>query len=198
MGVRVVLASSSPRRRQLLDLIGLRHDVRPADIAEALEEGEQPRPHAIRLATEKVRKVAASERSALVVGADTVVVLEGRVLGKPADAAESRAMIGALAGRTHTVITGMAVAYAGKVVADAEEVAVTFRALSAAEIDGYVATGEGMDKAGGYGIQGFGATIVRRVEGDYFAVMGLSLVKLVELLGKVGLAYRFGELSPRK
>lgn len=194
---RLVLASQSPRRRELLTLVGLAHEVRPADVDETPHEDEQPVPHAERLARAKAETLAARERDAVVVAADTIVVIDGLILGKPADAHDARAMLRRLAGRTHTVFTAVAVARGGRTVSGVEEVQVTFRALDDAEIAAYVATGEPMDKAGSYGIQGFGATIVERIEGDYFAVMGLPLVRLVRLLGDVGLRYEFGALAAR-
>lgn len=195
--VRLVLASQSPRRRELLTLVGLAHEVRPADVDETPHADEQPVPHAERLARAKAETLAVRERDAVVVAADTIVVIDDLILGKPADVAEARAMLRRLAGRTHTVFTAVAVARDGRTVSGVEEVRVTFRALDDAEIAAYVATGEPMDKAGAYGIQGFGATIVERIEGDYFAVMGLPLVRLVGLLADVGLRYEFGSLRPR-
>ena len=195
--VRLVLASQSPRRRELLTLVGLAHEVRPADVDETPHADEQPVPHAERLARAKAETLAARERDAVVVAADTIVVIDDLILGKPGDAAEARTMLRRLAGRTHTVFTAVAVARDGRTVSGVEEVRVTFRALDDAEIAAYVATGEPMDKAGSYGIQGFGATIVERIEGDYFAVMGLPLVRLVGLLANVGLRYEFGALRPR-
>ena len=195
--VRIVLASQSPRRRELLTLVGLAHEVRPADVDETPHADELPVPHAERLARAKAETLAARERDAVVVAADTIVVIDGLILGKPGDATEAGAMLRRLAGRTHTVFTAVAVARGGRTVSGVEEVRVTFRALDDAEIAAYVATGEPMDKAGSYGIQGFGATIVERIEGDYFAVMGLPLVRLVGLLGDVGLRYEFGVLRAR-
>ncbi|MGZ8491425.1 MAG: Maf family protein [Gemmatirosa sp.] len=195
---RVVLASQSPRRRDLLDLIGIRHSVRPADVDESVRDGEAPDAYTERLAREKARAVAALEAHAYVVAADTTVVIDDEILGKPADEAEARAMVRRLAGRTHEVYTGMAVRHEdGDAVREAsavERVRVTFRALDDAEIAAYVATGEPMDKAGAYGIQGFGATIVERIDGDSVAVMGLSLVRTVALLREIGLQYAFGPL----
>ncbi len=189
---RVVLASASPRRRDLLGLIGIPHQVVPADIDETCMNGEQPREHAERLARAKAGKVAASASDALVVSADTIVVVDDKVLGKPRDEADAARMLSMLSGRSHVVITAVAAACDGRVVSGVEEVVVAFRDLSRDEIASYIATGEPMDKAGAYGIQGFGATIVRRVEGDYFAVMGLPLVRLVGLLGELGIVYDFG------
>ena len=190
----MILASQSPRRRELLALVGIPHEVRPADIDETYLPGEPPRDHAERLAREKTAAIAAAEPDALVIGSDTIVVVDGDVLGKPAEPAEAERMIARLAGRTHTVMTGVAVAWRGQTRSAVEEVDVTFHPLSAREIAEYVATREPMDKAGAYGIQGYGATIVARVDGDYFAVMGLPLQRLVRLLGELGIRYPFGPL----
>jgi len=192
---KVVLASASPRRRELLSLIGIEHVVHPADIDETIKPGEAPAGHALRLAVEKACAIARTHPEAVVIGADTVVVLDGKVLGKPPTLEASREMIRLLNGRTHTVVTAVAVAHAGGTRKGTEEVAVTFKRLTGEEMDDYVATREGMDKAGAYGIQGFGATIVERIEGDFFAVMGLPLVRLIGLLRDSGLSYRFGNVE---
>jgi septum formation protein len=133
------------------------------------------------------------------IGSDTIVVVDGEVLGKPADAADAKQMLQRLSGRAHVVMTAIAVAFDGKVTSDVVKVGVTFRSLRDDEIDDYIATGEPMDKAGSYGIQGFGATIVDGVDGDYFAVMGLPVNRMIRLLESIGLEYRFGraELLPR-
>ena len=190
----VVLASSSPRRRQLLNLIGIAHDVRPANIDESPRPREAPRRHAERLARQKASAVATRDPDLITIGADTVVVINRTVLGKPADGDEAARMLGLLSGREHLVITAVAVSRGKKLRSAIEEVRVRFRRLRDDEIQAYIATGEPMDKAGAYGIQGFGATIVERIEGDYFAVMGLPLVRLVGLLRDVGVNYRFGDL----
>jgi len=192
--LRVVLASQSPRRRQLLDLIGIAHEVRPANIDETPRPREAPRRHAERLAREKASAIATRDPDLITIGADTVVVVNRKVLGKPVDAAEAAWMLEMLSGREHTVITAVAVARGRKIRSSLAEVKVKFRRLRQDEIEAYIATGEPMDKAGAYGIQGFGATIVEHIDGDYFAVMGLSLVRLVGLLRDVGVRYRFGEL----
>jgi septum formation protein len=189
--LEVVLASSSPRRRQLLELIGVPHRVKPADIDETLLAGELPESHADRLAREKATAVAATEPDALVIGSDTIVVIDGLVLGKPRDVVDAERMLGILSGRSHTVMTAVAVSFQGEVVSAVETVDVTFMPLDEEEIRAYIATGEPMDKAGAYGIQGYGATIVRRIDGDYFAVMGLSLVRLVALRKEIGVTYDF-------
>jgi septum formation protein len=195
MTPRVVLASQSPRRRDLLNLIGIAHTVRPADIDESVLPGERPLDCVERLARTKARRVAADEPNAVVIGSDTVVVIDDHILNKPADHADARAMLHTLAGREHVVHTAVCVIHDGIEVAGVETVAVHFRPLSDAEIDAYIATGEPMDKAGAYGIQGYGATIVERVSGDFFAVMGLPLVHLTRLLAATGLRYDFGRLA---
>jgi septum formation protein len=187
---RVILASASPRRRELLMLAGIAHDVQPANIDESYITGETPRQHAERLAREKSNAIDATD--SVVIGSDTIVVVDGDVLGKPRNRAHAVQMLTRLSGRSHTVMTGVAVRWRGRIVSDLVEVGVTFRPLSAVDVERYVDTGEPMDKAGAYGIQGYGATIVERVDGDYFAVMGLSLNRLVRLMAELGLGYSFG------
>jgi septum formation protein len=189
--VPVILASASPRRRDLLDLVGISHTVSPADVDESLRAGELPEAYAERLARAKSEKLAGPNPEAMIIGADTIVVIDDIVLGKPRDVADAERMLAILSGRSHTVMTAVAVHYKEKTVSAVEVVDVTFRPLSEDEIRSYVATGEPMDKAGAYGIQGYGATIVRRIDGDYFAVMGLSLVRLVALMAEVGVSYDF-------
>ena len=164
----------------------------PADIDETLLDGESPEAHVERLARSKAMRVAQDHPDALVIAADTVVVRDGIVMGKPGGTREAEAAIRTLAGREHIVLTGMACTINSRLVSSVERVAVQFRDLSDDEIRDYVATGEPLDKAGSYGIQGKGATIVRRIDGDYFAVMGLSLVRLVEMMHQLGVRYRFG------
>lgn len=188
----VVLASASPRRRELLTLVGIPHTVSPADIDESVHPGEEPVEYATRLAREKAAAVAIRYPEALIIAADTVVVLDGEIIGKPVDRADAERVLQRLGGRTNVVVTGMACAFNGQMASGVENVAVTFRDLTRAEISEYIATGEPMDKAGSYGIQGYGATIVQRIDGDYFAVMGLSLVRLVDLMRQLGVRYHFG------
>ena len=193
---QVILASASPRRRELLALIGIAHDVRPADIDETQRPREAAAAYCERLAREKAAAmVRGASDDALVIGSDTIVVVDDAVLGKPRDEDDARRMLAMLSGRSHTVLTAVAVARGGRVASGVESVKVTFRTLAPEEIGAYVATREPMDKAGAYGIQGFGATIVERIEGDYFAVMGLPLGRLVRLLPSVGLRYLFGRLE---
>ena len=194
--LHVLLASASPRRRELLSLVGILHEVRPADIDETPLPGERPAPHVERLARGKAATIARRTPEALTIGADTIVVVDGDILGKPGDTKDAARMLQRLSGRTHTVFTAVAVTFRGRTVSAVEEVEVTFRSLGEREIERYIETGEPLDKAGAYGIQGYGATVVERIDGDYFAVMGLSLVLLVRLLAEVGVRYDFGELTP--
>ena len=191
---KVVLASSSPRRRELLNLIGIAHEVRPANLDESMRPRETPRRHAERLARDKASAVAMRDPDLITIAADTIVVINRKVLGKPVDKEDAARMLAMLSGREHTVITAVAVSRGKKLRSAIEEVKVKFRRLREEEIEAYIATGEPMDKAGAYGIQGYGATIVERVEGDYFAVMGLPLVRLVGLMREVGVVYQFGSL----
>lgn len=193
--LRVILASQSPRRRELLSLIGVPHTVRPADIDESVHENEAPVPHAERLARTKAAVVAAVEVDAVVIGSDTIVVIDDEILGKPQTHEHAHAMLRKLSGRTHTVVTAVAVAQGTRLVSAVEQVVVTFRPLTDEVITDYISTGEPMDKAGAYGIQGYGATIVERIDGDFFSVMGLPLGKLVTLCAEMGISYRFGPLS---
>jgi len=140
MTLRVILASQSPRRRELLALIGIAHEVRPADINEDVHAGEGAVAYTERLAREKASVIAAQHPDAYVIAADTTVVVDGDILGKPADAAEARAMVRRLSGRSHTVCTGIAVAHGSQTESAVEQVGVTFRALTDAEIAAYVAT----------------------------------------------------------
>ncbi len=190
---RVVLASGSPRRHDLLNLVGIKHEVRPSNIDETMRARETPHRHAERLAREKASVVATRDPSLITIGADTIVVVNRKVLGKPTDAEHAAVMLRQLSGRRHTVITAVAVSRGKKLRSAVEEVKVKFRKLHDDEIEAYIATGEPLDKAGAYGIQGFGATIVECVDGDYFSVMGLPLARLVGLLRDVGVKYRFGE-----
>jgi septum formation protein len=189
---RVILASQSPRRRELLAQIGITHEVRPADVDETVWPGEQPVPHSERLARDKAHTLALLHPEAVVIGSDTIVVIDGDILGKPASRDEAIAMLERLSGREHTVYTSVAVAHEGRTLSGVEAVRVQFRMLSRAQIEAYVDTGEPMDKAGAYGIQGYGATLVERIDGDYFAVMGLPLGRLVGLIRELGYAYEFG------
>ena len=187
----IVLASASPRRAALLEQIRVPFRMHPSalgDNGEAPLAGETAEACARRLALAKARDVAAALQQGLVVGADTVVTCDERLLGKPRDPAEAQTFLLVLAGRTHQVITGVAVvdAATGRAEVDAAVTGVTMRRFDAAEAARYVATGEPMDKAGAYGIQGCGALLVEAIQGDYFNVVGLPLVVLAALLRRFG------------
>lgn len=192
----IVLASQSPRRAQLLGMLGLEFAIAPAHVDESQLPGEAPNAHAERLAREKALAVAHRYPHAFVVGSDTVVVIEGDVLGKPRDLDDAVAMLMRLQGRTHTVETGIAVAYDGdQVLSAVESVAVRFRAFDETTAEAYARTGEPLDKAGAYGIQGYGSTLVEGIEGDFFAVMGLPIARLVRLFEQLGWRYMFDHLE---
>ncbi len=186
----LVLASASPRRRELLQQAGYRFRVRAAEIDEAVLPGEDPVGYVTRLAREKAESIfrqieaeAVALQGLVVLGADTTVVVDGELLGKPESREDAVRMLRLLSGRTHRVITGVAVVSAGSVQVAAEVTGVKFLTLDEAEIAGYVATGEPMDKAGAYGIQGMAARWIPRIEGCYFNVVGLPLALVGAMLG---------------
>ena len=179
--VPLVLASASPRRRDLLSRLGLTFEVRPSDADEAWPIGLAPGPAAAQVALRKAHATSAPD--ALVLAADTVVVLDGEVLGKPTDADDAEATLARLSGRTHVVATGLALRLGDRETTAFETTQVTFAPLSASEITAYVATGSPLDKAGAYGIEDdLGAVFVERIEGDYFNVVGLPLRRLYATL----------------
>ena len=188
----IVLASASPRRRHLLEMLGIEHEVLPSDVDETRLDGEVPEAMAVRLAAAKARAVLAERPGHLVLAADTVVVTDDQVLGKPADPADAERMLATLSGRSHRVVTAVALALPeGEVLERYDVTTVWFRELSPVLISAYVATGEPLDKAGSYGVQGVGAVLVERVDGDFFSVMGLPLRLVVDLLDAAGRPYRF-------
>ena len=181
---RLILASASPRRRELLAQIGFTFEVGPAHVNEDPRPGEDPIAYVVRLARDKAEAVYAelNDPEAVVLGADTTVTLDGHILAKPLDAADAARMLRMLSGRTHRVITGVALASAKGTEVAAEVTGVRFTALSEPEIADYVATGEPMDKAGAYGIQGLAAKWIPRVEGCYFNIVGLPLALVATML----------------
>jgi septum formation protein len=184
----LTLASSSPRRRQLLEMLGIPLKVVPSNVPEVRRSLETPVDYVERLAREKALSVPGD----LVLGADTTVVVRDWVLEKPTDQADALQMLKQLQGRTHQVVTSVALV-AKEVVHQATDVTnVTFRRLDDSFLEDYVATGEPMDKAGAYGIQGYGAALIERIEGDFFSVMGLPLRLVLNLLEEAGMEYRFG------
>jgi septum formation protein len=191
-GTMLILASSSPRRRELLGQAGLDFAVESADINEEPQPDEAPAKYVQRLAVEKAQAVWDRHRSdddsadpLAVLGADTTVVLDGEMLGKPATSAEARRMLERLSGRTHQVMTGIAAITRDAIVSDVEITQVFFDLIDEKELTHYVASGEPLDKAGAYGIQGYAARWIPRIEGCYFNVMGLPLARTIALLTKV-------------
>ncbi len=184
----IVLASASPRRRQLLEMLHLPVLVQPADVQEIPLPGEAPLAYSRRLARDKARAVPGR----VVLGADTIVVLDDEILEKPVDDAHALAMLLRLQGRSHEVITSICLLADGVERTSHDRTTVTFRSASAAWLGDYVATGECRDKAGSYGIQGWGAALVERIEGDFFSVMGLPVRLVLQLLEEAGFPYRFG------
>ena len=174
----IILASASPRRSELMTLAGFRFDVICADIDEIVPEKALPQEVVMSLALQKAQAVAKDHRKSAVVGSDTVVALDGKILGKPRSESEAAEMLRSLSGRIHKVFTGVAIVCGDKVTSFFDETEVEFYPLTDEEISDYVATGEPMDKAGAYGIQGRGAVLVKRINGDYFNVMGLPISKV--------------------
>ena len=185
IGKKIILASASPRRRELLQQIGVTFTVITADIDETPHPNENPVRYTLRLAEEKARTILAGNLNSIVIGADTTVLVDGQILGKTTDTADAERMLTLLQGRTHQVITGIAVLSETQTELAAETTDVTFAAMSDTAIRAYIATGEPMDKAGAYGLQGRAARYIPRIEGDYSNVVGLPLARLATLLDKV-------------
>jgi septum formation protein len=182
----IVLASGSPRRREILTTLGVEFDVSPADIDESVQPGEAPLDYVRRLAATKASAVAASQPDRVVIAADTTVVIDGEILGKPVGIDEARAMARRLSGRTHQVHTGIAVALDGTVLVDVDTTHVTFMALSDELIEWYVSQSEPYDKAGGYALQGAASAFVERVDGNVANVIGLPVPRLLRLAAAAG------------
>jgi septum formation protein len=191
-----VLASGSPRRADVLRQLGLAADVRPAEVEETYLAGETPGGHVERLARAKAEAVAARDPSALVVGGDTVVVIDGRVLSKPSDADDAVETLLALAGRPHEVFTALALAGASGTLTAVARATVRFRRFDRDTARRYVDSGEPLDKAGAYGIQGLGAALVDSIDGDYYCVVGFPVGAFLDLLARAGWRYDFGRLTP--
>jgi septum formation protein len=185
--IKVILASGSPRRRQLLAGAGIEFDVIESMVPEEHIAGEPARDYALRMARDKAIAVSSRFPEAIVIGADTIVVCETQILEKPADAADARRMLAMLSARTHMVVTAFALARDGKIVEISPvESNVTFRKLSDAEIEAYIATDEPFDKAGAYGIQGVGGGFISHVEGSRDNVMGLPTERVIAALARHG------------
>lgn len=182
---QVILASGSPRRQELLRLLVNDYDVCVSDADESLPDGIEPSKAVEMLAERKAQSVADQHPDALVIGADTVVVLDGAIIGKPSGEEQAKEMLKKLSGRIHQVYTGVALCEKGSSQTFSCCTEVEFASLSDAEIDWYLTTEEPFDKAGAYGIQGYGARFVKGIKGDYFNVMGLPVNRLYEILGNV-------------
>lgn len=179
--MQLILASQSPRRQELLRLITPDFTVCPADVDEELIDGVPLCDEVARLAAQKAQAVAAHNPEAVIIGSDTLVVCDGQALGKPVDEADAKRMLTCLSGRTHEVMTGLALYLPGKAICtDTVITSVRFAPLDDAEITAYIETGEPMDKAGAYGIQGLGARLIAGISGDYYSVMGLPVRRLYE------------------
>ena len=186
--VRFILASASPRRIELLTLLGLRFEIIPSNVDEKFMKGEAPRDHVLRLSEEKAKKVAAIHPEAWVMGADTIVIINGDILGKPRTPDEAKEMLGKLSGQIHTVFTGFTVARksADILIRDAVESSVRFREIPEDEMAWYIRSQEPYDKAGGYAVQGMGAFFIKEIYGSYTNVMGLPLCEVVDVLKRIG------------
>ena len=186
----IILASASPRRKELLRLTRLKFRVDASAYEENLHLKLKPHKLARFLSKEKARRVAGKYKDAIIIAADTFIVFKNRFLGKPRSAAEAKKMLRALSGKAHSVITGFTIIDTGsnKTISRSVETKVYLKKLTAKEIDAYVGTKEPLDKAGAYAIQGLGSVIVRKIEGDYFNVIGLPLGSLVEGLKKFGIS----------
>lgn len=185
--MELILASASPRRKALLTIAGYTFSVFPSPEEEQPDPTLSPGERAVALAHEKAKSIAWKHPGAVVIGADTVVSITGEVLGKPKDEQDARRMLRMLSGTTHAVYTGCAVRQGLEERTFYETTLVTFYPLSEREIDRYIATGEPFDKAGGYGIQGAGCLLVKRVTGDFYNVMGLPIARLSRLLERFGI-----------
>ena len=185
--MKIILASQSPRRRELLERMGITDfEVIPARGREIVDPDLTPAQLVEKLSRRKCAEVAENRPDALVIAADTVVAIDGKALGKPWDRAEAAEMLFRLSGREHVVYSGLTVSQGGRTVTEHEATAVRFRPLTTTEITRYIATGEPMDKAGAYGIQGYGSVLVEGITGDYYNVMGLPVCRLARLLAVFG------------
>ena len=192
---RLVLASGSPRRLDVLRQLGLEVEVRPSDVDESHLPGESPSAHVERLARAKAAAEGVKQPDALVIAGDTVVVVDGRILGKPADADDAVGKLMTLSGRTHEVLTALALAGRHGTLSQVSRASVRFRDFEVATARSYVETGEPLDKAGAYGIQGFGAALIESIAGDYYCVVGFPVGAFLDLLARAGWRYEFGRVT---
>lgn len=178
MAEKIILASASPRRQELLKYVTPEFDVIPADVDEALPEGISAEKSAEYLAVKKAEHIALIYPESVVIGSDTVVITDGEILGKPSDEKDAERMLRLLSGKTHTVVTGVCISRGKLKKSFSQETRVKFYPLTEKEIHDYIATGDPMDKAGAYGIQGEGCVLIEGIEGDFFTVMGLPAARL--------------------
>jgi len=193
---KIILASSSPRRKELLERLGLRFEVIPSLIDEIPLRDESPEDFALRASTEKALSVSKSlDSDSVVIGADTIVVIGGEILGKPKDEEEATIMLEKIAGREHRVITGFSIVKpeAEILYRNLVESRVKIKTLAPCEIEGYIKTGEPMDKAGAYGAQGIGAFMIEEIHGSYTNVVGLPIAQVIDVLTRLGVLKLFGE-----
>jgi septum formation protein len=188
MGSRLILASKSPRRYELLKQVGLDFEVIPSRVMEDIVQKESPKEHVIRLAEAKARDIASGYPDRWVIAADTIVYINGSILGKPKSREEAMEMLHRLSGQEHWVLTGFSVFHLGEGKSDKEAVqtAVKMKILSPIEMEWYVQTGEPFDKAGGYAIQGIGSFMIESIRGSYTNVVGLPLCELIQMLNRLG------------
>jgi septum formation protein len=186
MNTNLILASASPRRKELLELLQIPFEVIVSEIEEIVNEQLHPAEMVQSLAHQKAASVAKKNQSSFVIGSDTLVVYEGRMLGKPTDENEAIQMLQMISGKTHEVFTGVSIIHGEHVSSFHEKTSVTFFPLSDREIEEYVSSGEPMDKAGAYGIQGYGALLVNSIHGDFYSVVGLPVARTYRELLKMG------------
>jgi len=185
--LHVVLASASPRRKELLQGLGWNFSVVPSNVPEDFPQSADPEEGAIQIARRKAEDIARIYPKSLVIAADTVVVLGGKIFGKPKNQEEAYFMLRTLANKQHDVITAIALSYRNECITDAEKTKVWFRSLMREDIEAYVSLGECFDKAGAYGIQGRGALLIEKIEGCFYNVMGLPLFRLSKMLERLGI-----------
>ena len=184
--MRLILASASPRRADLLRSAGIPFEAHPVDVDEAFHADERPEHAVARLAEAKARRCASNHPDSVVLGADTTVVVEGQALGKPVDAADAARMLRLLSGQTHEVLTGICLTWRGRQLVDVESTRVRMANLAEPDVAWYVASGEPLDKAGGYAIQGLASRFIERIEGSYTNVVGLPVARVYGLLNELG------------
>jgi septum formation protein len=185
--VRLILASASPRRAELLTAAGFEFDVQPVEVDETPRPGEDPAEYVARLASAKARALVSIDPHRPVLAADTTVVVDGQILGKPQNGADARRMLALLSGRGHDVLTGVALRLGERVLCEVERTKVVFLPLDAAEVEWYVASGEPADKAGAYAVQGLAARFVDRIEGSYSNVVGLPIARVHQMVRAIGI-----------